>query len=113
MPCDRVLNGKELVCVDKARGDLYGDIVRTLLLTGQRLGQITHLRAEYVDTDAKTISWPASAMKGTGRTQFLTALWPPKPLSHAREPVSSLPPRGAGEAVSQFFKCQTAAGRIT
>jgi len=35
-----------------------------LILTGQRLGQITHLRTEYVDTDAKTISWPAGAMKG-------------------------------------------------
>jgi integrase len=64
MPRDRVLNGKELVCVDKARDDLYGDIVQSLILTGQRLGKITHLRAEYVDTDAKTISWPASAMKG-------------------------------------------------
>jgi integrase len=63
-PRDRVLDGGELSAVYTARDDLYGDIIRILILTGQRLGQITHLRAEYVDTETKTISWPASAMKG-------------------------------------------------
>ena len=64
IPRDRVLDDKELAIIYRARDDLYGDIVRTLILTGQRLGQITHLRPEYVDTDTKTISWPAAAMKG-------------------------------------------------
>jgi integrase len=64
IPRDRVLDGKELTSVYRARDDLYGDIVRMLILTGQRLGQITYLRPEYVETDTKTISWPASAMKG-------------------------------------------------
>jgi integrase len=40
----------------------YGQIIRLLVLTGQRLGQVTALRPEYVTGD--TITWPASAMKG-------------------------------------------------
>lgn len=43
---------------------MYGDIIRILILTGQRLGQITNLRGDFIDPVARTISWPATAMKG-------------------------------------------------
>lgn len=40
----------------------YGAILRLLLLTGQRLGQIAHLRAEMIGENY--ITWPAALMKG-------------------------------------------------
>jgi integrase len=40
----------------------YGQIIRLLILTGQRLGQITSLRPEFIGED--TITWPPEYMKG-------------------------------------------------
>jgi integrase len=42
---------------------VYGQIVRLLILTGQRVGQITNLRPEFINGD--TITWPAEYMKGS------------------------------------------------
>lgn len=63
MPRDRVLDAHELATIYRARQDSFGDIVRILILTGQRLGQISGLRSEYVDPEARTITWPGMAMK--------------------------------------------------
>lgn len=38
--------------------------MQPLILTGQRVNQIASLRAEFIDDDKKTISWPATLMKG-------------------------------------------------
>ncbi len=61
---DRVLDEYELTTIYTARNDTYGVIVRMLILTGQRLGQITHMRTEHVDRKERTITWPAEIMKG-------------------------------------------------
>jgi integrase len=42
----------------------YGRIVELLIRTGQRVKQISHLRAEWVEYDRKTITWPKEMMKG-------------------------------------------------
>ena len=47
--------------VAELRGE-YGQIIRLLILTGQRLGQITSLRPDWINGD--TITWPAECMKG-------------------------------------------------
>lgn len=41
----------------------YARIVELLIRTGQRVKQISHLRAEWVDYDRKTITWPREIMK--------------------------------------------------
>jgi|GEM_PF-1650638 len=46
-------------------GGKYGTLLRLLLLTGQRLSQIALLRPEYIDREAKTITWSGSVMKNS------------------------------------------------
>ena len=41
---------------------VYGQIIRLLVLTGQRVGQFRHLRREFIEPD--TITWPSACMKG-------------------------------------------------
>lgn len=41
----------------------YGRIVELLIRTGQRVKQIAHLRAEWINTTDKTITWPRELMK--------------------------------------------------
>lgn len=72
----RVLNDDELRIVwntSNSLGNLnpeFATIVKLLILTGQREGQIAKLRGEWIDRDAKTITWPAEAMK-SGRPHIL------------------------------------------
>ena len=49
------------VCL-RASAGVYGHIIRLLILTGQRVGQFSNLRREWIGSD--TITWPAQAMKG-------------------------------------------------
>jgi len=60
----RVLSLAELGKVYKKAGDGYiGTIIRLLILTGQRRGEIAALRAEYVDKKQKTIELPKELTK--------------------------------------------------
>ncbi|HYM33157.1 MAG TPA: tyrosine-type recombinase/integrase [Candidatus Cybelea sp.] len=61
----RVLSDDELRCVFKAAGRLgtYGAIVQLLVLTGQRLGEIAGLRAEYVEAKQQVITLPPELTK--------------------------------------------------
>lgn len=59
---DRVLSAEELVRVWNACEGTFGTIVKLLILTGQRYGQIADLRSDWVSGD--TIRWPREAMKG-------------------------------------------------
>ncbi len=64
-PRSRVLTPQELrlaFAYGRQTG-VYGQIVRLLILTGQRVGQITNLRPEFINGD--TITWPAEYMKGS------------------------------------------------
>jgi len=62
MERSRVLTDDELVRVWRgAPAGVYGDIVKLLVLTGQRRGQIANLKPEFVQGDA--ITWPARGMK--------------------------------------------------
>lgn len=63
-PRDRTLSDKELAAVWNACEGDYGDLVRLLMLTGQRVGQFTHLRGTYINRPQRIIEWPAEAMKG-------------------------------------------------
>jgi integrase len=47
--------------VAQARGE-YGQIIRLLILTGQRVGQLQALRPEFISDEV--ITWPAHCMKG-------------------------------------------------
>ena len=62
---DRVLSDQELKHILEAAQSMgqYGHIVQLLILTGQRLGQIVGLQSEFIDSTAKTITWPAQMMK--------------------------------------------------
>lgn len=65
---DRVLADAELAAVWlSAPETAYGQIIRVIIITGQRLGQIGGLRGEYVNPDELHIVWPGEAMKGNKR----------------------------------------------
>lgn len=63
---DRIFSDDELRSVWGAccPPTTFTHIVKLLILTGQRKTQIAHLRAEWIDKEAQTITWPASMMKG-------------------------------------------------
>jgi integrase len=66
---DRVLTDEELISVWRsAPQSVYGDIIRIALLTGQRTGQLTALRGEFIANGLLT--WPGSHMKA-GRRHVL------------------------------------------
>jgi integrase len=69
---DRVLSDKELAAVWNAcADDDFGKIVRLLILTGCRRGEIGGLRSNEVDLDAGTITIPAERSKN-GKAHALT-----------------------------------------
>jgi integrase len=60
----RVLSLEELGKVYKKAGDGYiGTIIRLLIVTGQRRGEIAGLRGEYIDKKQKTIELPKELTK--------------------------------------------------
>jgi integrase len=66
MPRDRVLSCDEIKAVLTAvREDngTFPTIVELLLLTGQRRGEIMNLRAEWIDWEGRTITFPAKVTK--------------------------------------------------
>jgi len=69
-PRARVLTDDELSAVWHACNTLgninpeLATIVKLLVLTGQRKGQIAKLRGEWIDRESKTVIWPAEQMKG-------------------------------------------------
>jgi integrase len=61
---DRVLANDELAAIWKAcEGDDYGQIIRLLMLTGQRRGEIAGLRWAEIDFDKGIIELPAERTK--------------------------------------------------
>ena len=62
----RVLTNDELIAVYSTTADqgAFGKLVQLLILTGQRVNQMATLRADFIDYDKKTISWPGTLMKG-------------------------------------------------
>ena len=65
-PRERVLTDDELAAIyRKAQdGSPFGQIVRLLILTGQRRGQIAQLRRDFIDEQDELINWPSRSMKG-------------------------------------------------
>ncbi len=63
---DRVLTDDELVRIWRsAPGGVYGDVVRLLILSGQRSHQLCFLKADFIQED--TIVWPGTIMKSGKR----------------------------------------------
>src|SRR5262249_49965707 len=110
----RVLTNSELCAVWRTchtLGNLnpeFATIVKLLLLTGQRKGQVAQLRGEWIDRDAGRVEWPAEAMKSK-RPHTL----PAAPVTKAI--LDSLPrkgfvflARGKTTPFNGFSKCKTA-----
>lgn len=65
-PRERVLTRDEIKAVlvaARACGGTYATIVELLLLTGQRRGEIAGLRAEWIDWEQRTITFPSTITK--------------------------------------------------
>ena len=63
---DRVLSDRELGAVLRQavkEPSAFTHIVELLVRTGQRVRQISHLQAEWIDNEARTITWPKEVMK--------------------------------------------------
>ena len=76
-PRERWLSDGELGAIwNDAPDNDYGRIVRMLLLTGQRRDEIGSLRWPEVDTDAKTITLPATRTKNGREHLVPLSGWP-------------------------------------
>lgn len=61
---ERVLDDSELVRVwNAAPATDYGLIIRLCILSGQRIGQWSRFKPDYLHTESNLIFWPAEAMK--------------------------------------------------
>lgn len=73
LPHDRVLSSNELVCLWKATEApwcAYNAIVRLLLLTGQRRGEIAHLEWSWINNEERTILFPSAVTKNKRTHRF-------------------------------------------
>lgn len=86
-PRERLIRDDEFLKIWDASLTLgtYGLLVRCLLVSGQRLRQITYLSGAYIDRTARTITWPRGLMKND-----LEFIFPYSDLLH------SLLPQGEG-----------------
>jgi integrase len=95
-PRMRYLSDEEIVAVWRAcPDDSFGNIVKTLLLTGQRVGEITNLTPDMIGTD--TITFPDWLVKNSHPHTF-----PVGPL--ALEHIRRLPMRKTGERSTARFE---------
>jgi integrase len=109
-PRERVLDDVELTKVLAVCGDdTFGRIVRLLILTGQRRGEIAALKWSYIDDKQSTITLPATITKNKRQHTF------PYGQSTARILAASpqlseyvFPARGNSEEFfSGWSKCKT------
>lgn len=66
----RILSPDEIKGVWNASDGAFGKIVRLLLLTGQRRGEIAALRAEWISLENQTVTLPASLAKNGRQHTF-------------------------------------------
>ncbi len=105
-PRDRILTDDELVRVWQAAGnDTYGKIVKLLILTGQRRGEITGLMGGMVGADA--ITFPAEHTKN-GRQHVIPIGPVTVGILGRQRPRGALyfPARGKKTPFNGFSKCK-------
>jgi integrase len=101
----RVLIDKELVAIWKtaeARADDYGTIVRLLLLTGQRRGEIASLHSAYIDGDLVTL--PEELSKN-----HQEHVYPLGTLAHSLLPKREgllFPAKARGTPINHWSECK-------
>ena len=106
-PRDRILTDDELRRVWRAAGDdRYGRIVKLLILTGQRRGEITGLTGAMVGTD--TITLPSDHTKNGRQHVLPLGLLAKSVLGRARPPHTLyFPARGRTTPFNGFSKGKT------
>jgi integrase len=105
---DRVLSNEELKAIWHTCEGTFGDIVRMLMLTGQRRGETRSIEAEWLNTTKRSITFPRNATKN-GREHTI-------PYGDITESVLKMRPdsgllfraRGLETAFSGFMKCKLA-----
>lgn len=95
-PRMRYLSDEELVAVWRAcPDDNFGNLVKTLILTGQRVGEITNLSPDMIGTD--TITFPEWLVKNSRAHVFPVSAF-------AMEHIRKLPMRKTGERSTSRFE---------
>ena len=116
---ERVLTADELACIWHASAAAiypYGAIVRLLLLTGQRRGEVVGLRWSEIDDTAKTWTLPKERTKnGTEHrlpvSDLVLSIIEELPMLND---VLAFPARGNSEATfSGFSKCKAELDRLS
>lgn len=67
---DRVLSANELCAVWHAADGTYGSIIKLLILTGQRRGEIASLKSEWIDLEERIITLPSTITKNKSQHSF-------------------------------------------
>jgi integrase len=124
MPCPRkrrkrILNDDELRAVWKAAGEMesdFGEIVRLLMLTGQRRGEIGGLRDTYYSHNRQTVCLPGELTKNRQEHTFpvgpMASAMIAKRLTQERTNELLFPARGSALPFSGWSKCKKALDKL-
>jgi integrase len=110
----RVLSDDELKAVLKVCAsphpeevsERFAAIVYMLLLTGQRVNQIASLRGEWIDRNIKTITFPATVMKGNREHIIPYGDAVADLIKELPEQGFMFPARGRNSKFNGFSKCK-------
>jgi integrase len=105
----RVLSDQEIRAVWLASEGLFGTIVKLLLVTGQRRGEIAALRREWIDTQKRVITFPASLTKNRREHSIPYGASASELLESVPAAAGLLfPARGKATPFNGFGKCKAA-----
>jgi integrase len=102
----RVLSDQELISVWNTADGTFGNIVRLLILTGQRRTEIGSLRAEYIDHNNRTIVLLASITKNKRTHTFPCGDMAASILAMLPKQGYLFPARGVDGPFNGWSKCK-------
>lgn len=112
VPRSRVLSGQEIRAVWLACEGAFGAVVKLLILTGQRRGEIAALRREWIDESKRVICFPASVTKNRREHVIPYGLMGSEVFVGASAEAGLLfPARGKDTPFNGFGKCKAALDR--
>jgi integrase len=105
----RVLSDEEIRAIWLACDGIFGTIVKLLILTGQRRGEIAALRPDWIDAAKRVVTFPASITKNRREHVLPYGTLTSDLLEAVPETVGLLfPARGKDTPFNGFGKCKVA-----
>ena len=104
----RVLSDEEIRAIWLACDGIFGTIVKLLILTGQRRGEIAALRPYWIDPAKQSSPSPHPSPRTVGSMSSHTVPWHPIARSRTGDRGLLFPARGKDTPFNGFGKCKLA-----